>query len=91
MYSANWIVSPASPEKARRVCLLSCLVLSSEVFNIVAPRMAALEAAMMVKSRPVRPRRTSLEMSVSSKSGVEHWGRALHVEGDIVYGQASEE
>jgi hypothetical protein len=26
--------------------------------------MAALEAAMMVKSRPVRPRRTSLEETV---------------------------
>jgi hypothetical protein len=32
---------------------------------MVAPRMAALLAAMMVKSRPVRPRRTSLEDIVS--------------------------
>ena len=35
-------------------------VLSSEDLRIVAPRMAALEAAIMVKSKPVRPRRTSL-------------------------------
>lgn len=60
MNSANWIVSPASPEKAIRVCLFSARVLSSEVLRIVAPRMAALDAAMMVKSWPVRPRRTSI-------------------------------
>lgn len=36
-------------------------VLSSEALRMVAPRMAALEAAMMVKSFPVMPRRTSLE------------------------------
>lgn len=60
MNSANWIVSPASPEKAIRLLRLSVRVLSSLDLRIVAPRMAALEAAMMTKSRPVRPRRTSL-------------------------------
>lgn len=53
-------VSPASPEKAIRVCLLSCLVLSSEAFRMVAPLIAAFEAAMMVKSLPVIPSSTSL-------------------------------
>jgi hypothetical protein len=43
------------------VCLLSCLVLSSDVLRMVAPRMAALDAAMMVKSLPVIPKRTSLD------------------------------
>ncbi len=53
-------VSPASPEYAIRVCLLSCLVLSSAALRMVAPRMAALEAAIKVKSLPVMPSRTSL-------------------------------
>jgi len=53
-------VSPASPENAIRVCLLRCLVLSSDAFRTVAPRMAAFEAAIKVKSLPVMPRRTSL-------------------------------
>lgn len=53
-------VSPASPENAIRVCLFSALVLSSSALRIVAPRIAALEAAMMVKSLPVMPNRTSL-------------------------------
>jgi len=44
-----------------RVCLLSCLVLSSDALRMVAPRMAALEAAIKVKSLPVIPRRTSLK------------------------------
>ena len=49
-------------------------VLSSEVLRMVAPRMAALEAAIMVKSRPVRPRRTSL----TSVSGMElRWLKVL--------------
>ena len=60
MNSANWTVSPASPEKAIRVEGESCRVLSSETLRIVAPRTAALEADIMVKSFPVRPRRTSL-------------------------------
>lgn len=42
------------------MCLFKVRVLSSEALRIVAPRMAALEAAMMVKSLPVRPSRTSL-------------------------------
>lgn len=54
-------VSPASPENAINVCLFSCLVLSSEAFKIVAPRIAALEAAIKVKSLPVIPSRTSLK------------------------------
>ena len=53
-------VSPASPENAINVCLLSDLVLSSDVLRTVAPRIAALEAAMMVKSLPVIPSNTSL-------------------------------
>lgn len=53
-------VSPASPEKAMSVCLFRALVLSSEALRMVAPRMAALEAAMMVKSFPVMPSKTSL-------------------------------
>lgn len=53
-------MSPASPVMAIRVCLLSWRVLSSEALRMVAPRMAALEAAMMVKSLPVIPKSTSL-------------------------------
>lgn len=53
-------VSPASPEKAMSVCLFNSFVLSSEAFKMVAPLIAALEAAMIVKSFPVMPRRTSL-------------------------------
>jgi hypothetical protein len=60
-------VSPASPEKATRVCLFSCRVLSSDAFRIVAPRMAALEAAIKVKSLPVIPKSTSLLLSVSAE------------------------
>ena len=53
-------VSPASPENAINVCLFSDLVLSSDAFRMVAPRIAALDAAMMVKSLPVMPSKTSL-------------------------------
>lgn len=42
------------------MCLFSCLVLSSEAFKMVAPRMAAFDAAINVKSFPVIPSRTSL-------------------------------
>lgn len=42
------------------MCLFSALVLSSEALRIVAPRIAALEAAMIVKSLPVMPSKTSL-------------------------------
>jgi hypothetical protein len=55
------LVSPASPTNAMRTCLLSFLVLSSLALRIVAPLMAAFEAAMMVKSLPVMPRSTSLK------------------------------
>ena len=58
-------MSPASPEKAISVCLFKALVLSSVAFRMVAPLIAAFEAAMMVKSLPVIPRRTSL-MHVSA-------------------------
>jgi hypothetical protein len=54
------LVSPASPEKAIRVCLFKARVLSSEALRMVAPRIAALEAAMRVKSLPVMPSKTSL-------------------------------
>lgn len=60
------LVSPASPENAIKECLFSSLVLSSEALRIVAPLTAALEAAMMVKSLPVMPRRTSLIESCQS-------------------------
>lgn len=53
-------VSPASPEYAIKVCLFSCRVLSSAAFRMVAPRIAAFEAAIKVKSLPVIPSRTSL-------------------------------
>lgn len=69
MNSANCTVSPASPEKAMMVDGESWRVLSSEAFRMVAPRMAALEAAMMVKSAPVRPRRTSLVGGVMVSEG----------------------
>jgi hypothetical protein len=55
------LVSPASPEKASSVCLLSDLVLSSEAFRMVAPRIAALDAAIKVKSLPVIPSKNSLK------------------------------
>lgn len=56
-------VSPASPEYAINVCLFSGRVLSSVALRMVAPRIAALEAAISVKSLPVMPRSTSaLEM-----------------------------
>ena len=56
----NVLVSPASPTNAMSVCLFSALVLSSEAFRMVAPRIAALEAAIKVKSLPVMPSKTSL-------------------------------
>ena len=49
------LVSPASPLNAISVFLLRLRVLSSLAFKMVAPRIAALEAAMMVKSLPVMP------------------------------------
>jgi hypothetical protein len=55
------LVSPASPENAIKVCSFRARVLSSDALRIVAPLIAALEAAMMVKSFPVMPSNTSLE------------------------------
>lgn len=62
-------MSPASPEKASRVCLFSDRVLSSEALRTVAPRMAALDAAIKVKSLPVIPRRTSLDIDALAVQG----------------------
>lgn len=58
--SGQLLVSPASPENAIKVCWFNALVLSSEALRMVAPLMAAFEAAMMVKSLPVIPSKTSL-------------------------------
>lgn len=60
MYSEKLIVSPASPLNASRVFGLSSRVLSSEVLRMVAPRIAALEAAIIVELDVVMPRRTSM-------------------------------
>ena len=62
-------MSPASPENAIKVCLFNSLVLSSVAFKIVAPLIAALEAAMRVKSFPVIPNKTSL-ITVSLIQGI---------------------
>ncbi len=78
----NILVSPASPEKAIRVCLLRCRVLSSEAFKTVTPRIAALEAATNVKSLPVMPSSTSLALSVHSATVDWDWDRvqkSLHL------------
>lgn len=67
------LVSPASPENAIRVCLLRIAVLSSEALRMVAPLIAAFEAAMMVKSLPVIPSNTSLvDVSVYLKNIVSN-------------------
>lgn len=56
------LVSPASPENARMQWSFNVRVLSSEALRTVAPRIAAFEAAMIVKSLPVIPSRTSLHV-----------------------------
>jgi len=71
-------VSPASPEKAISVCELSTRVLSSEALRMVAPRMAAFEEAMSVKSLPVMPSRTSL---VDNQHGKTVGRENLHDDG----------
>lgn len=65
-------VSPASPENASSVFLFSDLVLSSDAFRTVAPRMAALDAAMSVKSLPVIPNSTSLRGVRIAASSFSH-------------------
>jgi hypothetical protein len=60
------LVSPASPENAINVCLFKARVLSSDALRTVAPLMAALEAAMRVKSLPVMPSKTSLSTKQSA-------------------------
>lgn len=65
-----------------RVCEFNSLVLSSVALRMVAPRMAALEAAMMVKSLPVMPSRTSLfyvRCEVTSRRELLHDGRRWKV------------
>ena len=72
-------MSPASPEYAIRVCLFSSRVLSSVALRIVAPLIAALEAAMRVKSLPVIPRSTSLQqIHVSSPKKFDVAGPSSH-------------
>jgi hypothetical protein len=75
-YRMHVPVSPASPENAISECEFSARVLSSDALRIVAPRMAAFDAAMIVKSFPVIPSRTSLfKISfafVDSKQGLQH-------------------
>lgn len=78
-------MSPASPENAMSVCLFSCLVLSSEALRTVAPLIAALLAAMMVKSFPVMPSRTSLRiMSKDAEAG--ELQRDLHIDLRMLFG-----
>lgn len=73
----NIPVSPASPEYAMRVCLFKGRVLSSPAFRMVAPRIAALDAAMSVKSLPVIPSRTSLFHRISNFQAV--WSLDLYI------------
>lgn len=61
---SNIPVSPASPLNAMRVCSFKVRVLSSLALRMVAPRIAALDAAMMVKSLPAIPSNTSLDISL---------------------------
>lgn len=56
--------SPGSPENAIKVCWFRFRVLSSVALRTVGPLMAALEAAMMTKSFPVIPSRTSLSKTL---------------------------
>jgi hypothetical protein len=68
-------VSPASPLYAIKLCRFRLRVLSSVALRTVGPRIAALEAAMMVKSLPVMPRRTSMMMIAWKlwEMGGEYW------------------
>ena len=61
-------MSPGSPLKAMSVCLFSVRVLSSLVLRMLAPLIAALDAAMMQKSFPVIPSKTSLSPEVSCRA-----------------------
>lgn len=53
-------MSPASPEYAIKLWLLSFLVLSSSDLRTEIPRMAALEVAMMTWSAVVNPNKISI-------------------------------
>jgi hypothetical protein len=68
------------------VCLFSCLVLSSDALSTVAPLIAALLAAMMVKSLPVMPSKTSLR-SVSKHVEAVELQRDSHVGLLLVLGE----
>jgi hypothetical protein len=76
---ANVLVSPASPVKAMSVWSFSDRVLSSAALRIVAPLIAALEAAMRVKSLPVMPRRTSLHSVLVNGSLLRVWKLYSHI------------
>ena len=65
----NTPVSPASPAYAMTVWSESFRVLSSSAFKIVTPRIAALDAATMVKSRPVSPISISLNVPCELRCG----------------------
>src|ERR1700744_2759041 len=69
-------VSPAAPLKAIRLWLFRALVLSSVALRTVGPRMAALDEAMMAKSFPVMPRRTSM-VAAGGGGGVSATDSAL--------------
>lgn len=63
-----------------RVCLFRDRVLSSAAFRMVAPRIAALDAAISVKSLPVIPSSTSLVDHISNVQ--VRWGvvsRSPHI------------
>lgn len=77
-------MSPASPEYAISVCLLRGLVLSSATLRTVAPLMAALEAAMMVKSLPVIPSNTSLPDAIHISHCI-HENQREAVENEILH------
>lgn len=57
------------------VWVFRTLVLSSVVLRMVTPRMAALDEAMMVKSTPVMPRRTSLCVVAEPSASFSHSSR----------------
>ena len=65
-------MSPASPENAIKVCWFNALVLSSDALRMVAPLIAALDAAMRVKSLPVIPSKTSLKCHLNQYTAENH-------------------
>ena len=64
------------------MCLFRALVLSSLALRMVAPLIAAFEAAMMVKSFPLSPSNTSLDAHQQLLLTVrQSFGENLHVDG----------